>query len=149
MTDAPRGTIAETIEKPPVEFFAALERNLPRMPGRRAWVEYFDYGVTDATHGRMRAQRAMAKGQTEGTGWHYHICEMQFIYLLGGGVTMQFEDGSVLRLERGDSALIPGGYKHNELDISEDFDVLEVTVPAVIETRPCDIPEAWRVPAEA
>ena len=122
----------------------AQESTLSPIPGRRDWVQFLDYGVTDATDGRMRVQRARVTGQPEPTGWHFHVCEMQFVYLLGGGYTLQFEDGRTVRLERGDSILIPGGCKHSEIDISPDFDVLEISIPADMGTRPCDVPEYWR-----
>ncbi|WP_311270146.1 cupin domain-containing protein [Sphingobium sp. WCS2017Hpa-17] len=125
----------------------AQEKTLPRIPGRRDWVEFLDYGVTQATAGRMRVQRAMVIGQPEATGWHYHLCEMQFVYLLGGGYTLQFEDGRTVRLERGDSILIPGGCKHSEIDIAPDFDVLEISIPADMGTRTCEVPEYWRANA--
>lgn len=130
--------------QPKARLAVAHEKSLPRIPGRRDWVEFFDYGVTDATAGRMRVQRAMVKGRPEPTGWHYHLCEMQYVYLLGGGYTLRFEDGRTVRLERGDSILIPGGCKHSEVDISEDFDVLEISIPADMGTRPCDVPDHWR-----
>src|SRR5688500_18112197 len=109
-------------------FVEGLSDALPVMKGRRNWMDYLDYGVTDATNGRMRAQRIMVTGQTQGTGWHYHVCEMQFFYVMRGYIVFQLEDGRTLRLNAGDTGFIPGGYKHAEIDISEDFDVIEVSV---------------------
>jgi uncharacterized protein YjlB len=53
---------------------------------------------------------------------------------------LAFEDGSVQKLEAGDSAFIPGGYIHNETDASNDFDVLEISIPAKLETVAVDAP---------
>lgn len=130
-------------------FAAAHSQSLPILKGRRHWMDYLDFGVTEATDGRMRAQRIIVTGQTQGTDWHYHVCEMQFFYVLKGYIVFQLEDGSTLRLDAGDTGFIPGGYKHAEIDISEDFDVLEVSVPADLGTVPCDPPEAWRNKASA
>ena len=55
--------------------------------GRRAFFKYRDLGVKDASGGRMRAQLTSSEaGLSEPTGWHYHECEMQFVYILQGWV---------------------------------------------------------------
>ena len=52
------------------------------VPGRRSFAEYRDLGVSDATGGFMRAQiTSIKKGMTEPTGWHYHVCDAQFVQL--------------------------------------------------------------------
>ena len=46
----------------------------------------------------MRAQLTKAKtGMTQPTGWHYHACEDQFVYVLNGWVELEFETGETLR----------------------------------------------------
>lgn len=131
-----------------VRLAIARHNTLPRISGRRDWVALLDYGVTEATDGRMRVQRAIVTGTPEATGWHYHLCELQYVYMVRGGYTLQFENGETIRLEQGDGILIPGGRKHSEIDISEDFDVLEISIPADMGTRACDVPEYWRTTAE-
>jgi tripartite-type tricarboxylate transporter receptor subunit TctC len=69
-------------------------------------------------------------GMTKPTGWHYHTCEAQFIYGVKGWVDLEFEDGSKIRVSAGESLLIPGGFKHNETAMSDDFELLDVSVPA-------------------
>ena len=65
------------------------------------------------------------------TGWHYHECDGQFIYILKGWVDLQFEDGRTLRIEEGNSLFIPGYLRHNEIRTSEaDGDPRGVRVPA-------------------
>jgi len=109
--------------------------------GRREFFAYHDLGVTDATQGRMRAQVMKAtQGLSKPTGWHYHVCEQQFIYMLKGWVDLVFEDGRQIRLKAGDSMMIPGGLRHNEIGTSEEMDILEVSVPAELGTVPCDPP---------
>ncbi len=111
--------------------------------GRRAFFKYRDLGVTEATGGRMRAQLTSAEGgASEPTGWHYHECEMQFVYMLDGWVVLEFEDGREVRFEAGDSVMIPGGMRHQEVRTSETFRFLEVSVPAEMGTVPCDPPSA-------
>jgi len=111
--------------------------------GRRDFFTYRDLGVTDASQGHMRAQVTTAiRGMTEPTGWHYHVCESQFVYTLAGWVVLEFEDGSQCRLEAGDSLFIPGGLRHNEIATSQDLEILEVSVPAEMGTVPCEPPTA-------
>jgi len=111
--------------------------------GRRAFFKYRDLGVTDGTGGKMRAQLTSSKGgASEPTGWHYHECDMQFVYLLDGWVDLEFEDRGEVRFEAGDSVMIPGGLRHQEVRFSEKFEILEVSVPAEMGTVACDPPNA-------
>jgi len=109
--------------------------------GRRSFFKYRDLGVKAASNGWMRAQLTTAiTGMTEPTGWHYHVCEGQFVYTLKGWVELAFEDGSKCRLEAGDSCFIPGGVKHNEIGTSDDLEILEVSLPGEIGTVAVDPP---------
>ena len=111
--------------------------------GRRSFFRYRDLGVTKASEGWMRAQVTTAlTGMTRPTGWHYHVCEGQFVYTLKGWVELEFEDGSQCRLEAGDSCFIPGGMHHNEIATSDDLEILEVSLPGEIGTVPVDPPSA-------
>ncbi len=118
----------------------ATPETAPLVPGRRSFFQYRDLGVTEATEGRMRAQLTIATGEMQQTGWHYHLCDAQFIYTVRGWVDLVFEDGRHIRVGAGESLLIPGGLKHNELAISEDFELLEVSIPAKMGTVACDPP---------
>jgi mannose-6-phosphate isomerase-like protein (cupin superfamily) len=109
--------------------------------GRRDFFKYSDLGVTKATDGWMRAQVTSAiTGMTQPTGWHYHVCEGQFVYTLKGWVELEFEDGTNCRLEAGDSVFIPGGMLHQEIRTSDDLEILEVSLPADMGTVPVDPP---------
>ena len=109
--------------------------------GRRDFFKYRDLGVTKASSGWMRAQVTTAiTGMTQPTGWHYHVCEGQFVYTLNGWVELEFEDGTSCRLEAGDSVFIPGGLRHNEMRTSDNLEILEVSVPADMGTVSVDPP---------
>ena len=109
--------------------------------GRRDFFSYRDLALKDASGGQMRGQVMKAKtGMTEATGWHYHTCDGQFVYLLNGWVELEFEGGEFLRCEAGDTVFIPGGLKHNELRTSDDFEALEISVPGELGTVPVDPP---------
>lgn len=113
--------------------------------GRREFFSYRDLALKDASAGQMRGQIMKAKtGMTQPTGWHYHTCDGQFVYLLNGWVELEFEGGELLRLEPGDTVFIPGGLKHNELRTSDDFEALELSMPGELGTVPCDPPPTAR-----
>ena len=117
----------------------ATSASAPFVEGRRAFLKYQDLGVSAASRGRMRAQVMSATaGMTKPTGWHYHVCDSQFIYVLKGWVDLEFEDGQKLRVQDGESLYIPGGLRHNETATSETLEILEVSVPADMGTVPCE-----------
>lgn len=135
-------TTVNTAEKSAMKLSHATEDNSPYVPGRREFFKYRDLGVTDATNGEMRAQVMSAiTGMTEPTGWHYHVCEGQFVYALKGWVNLEFETGETIHLKAGESLFIPGGLRHNETSTSDDVEILEVSVPAEMGTVACDPPE--------
>jgi quercetin dioxygenase-like cupin family protein len=113
--------------------------------GRRDFFSYRDLGVAEGSAGTMRAQvMKSSKGMSEPTGWHYHECDGQFIYILKGWVDLQFEDGRTLRVEEGDSLFIPGYLRHNEIRTSTEMEILEVSSPGVMGTKPCDPPADFK-----
>jgi mannose-6-phosphate isomerase-like protein (cupin superfamily) len=108
--------------------------------GRRNFFDYIDLGTQEASNGKMRVQITRAKeGLVKPTGWHTHICEGQFVYMLEGYLDLAFADGTV-RVKAGDSIYIPGGVPHNETGTSDKFDLIEISMPAKMETEPCDPP---------
>ena len=130
-----------TTQKPAMRLRHATKETAAFVPGRREFFAYRDLGVTDASNGEMRAQVMSAiTGMTEPTGWHYHVCDGQFVYALKGWVDLEFETGERLRLEAGESLFIPGGMRHNEIRTSDDLEILEVSMPADMGTVPCDCP---------
>lgn len=131
---------ASTLVNPGTELAHATTESAPFVPGRRDFLKYRDLGVTKASGGRMRAQITVATGAMKSTGWHYHLCDSQLVYALKGWVDLQFEDGRTIRVKEGESLFIPGGLKHNETGMSEDFEILEVSVPAEMGTTACDPP---------
>ena len=112
------------------------------VPGRREWMQYRELGVTAGSQGRIRAQvTSSSQGLSEPTGWHIHLCEGQFVYMLSGWVELEFAGGKTVRIEAGDSAYIPGNTPHNEIATSDTFELLEISVPADMGTEPCAAPD--------
>jgi quercetin dioxygenase-like cupin family protein len=131
---------AVTTQQPQSIAIATVE-NPTYVAGRRSFFKYRELGVTEASNGAMRAQVTLAtQGISEPTGWHYHVCEQQFIYMLKGWVDLEFEDGRKVRLKQGDSMMIPGGTRHNETATADEMDILEISVPAKMGTVVCDPP---------
>jgi len=109
--------------------------------GRRDFLKYIDFGVTDATNGWMRAQVSEVQlGMELTTGWHYHETVGQFLFTLDGWVELMFRPGESLRRQAHEAMFIPGGVRHDELNVSAGFVGLEVTVPSEIGTIACDPP---------
>ncbi|MFJ4156228.1 cupin domain-containing protein [Pseudomonas sp. NPDC089752] len=119
----------------------ATPETAPFVEGRRHFFKYRDLGLTDATNGLARAQVTCATDVMEQTGWHYHICDVHFIYALRGWIDLQFEDGRTVRVNTGESLFIPPGLKHNETGISADLELFEMSMPAKMGTVACDPPE--------
>ncbi|MDD9903163.1 MAG: cupin domain-containing protein [Rhodospirillaceae bacterium] len=110
--------------------------------GRREFFQYRELGVTKATEGKMRAQVTIAtQGLSEETGWHVHLCDGQFVYILEGWVDLEFAGGRKERIVAGDSIFIPGDTPHNETATSDEFQILEVSIPADMGTEPCNKPD--------
>jgi len=134
-------TRISTPGRAPVKLAVSTAETSPFVAGRRVFFKYRDLGVSGATDGRMRAQVMSAiSGMTEPTGWHFHQCEAQFIYILKGWLELEFEDGTKTRSVPGDAILIPGGMKHNEIATSDDVEILEISIPGDMATKPCDSP---------
>jgi mannose-6-phosphate isomerase-like protein (cupin superfamily) len=141
MNDASTPIRQPAAVSPPGKLAYATPTSAPLVAGRRSFFKYRDLGVTAASSGKIRAQVTIgAEGMTQPTGWHYHVCEGQFVYMLSGWVDLEFEDGQKLRLQSGESLYIPGGLRHNETAASRDLELLELSVPADMGTVACDPP---------
>jgi uncharacterized protein YjlB len=132
----------DTLTRPSQMKLAIAKADAPRfVKGRRAFFTYEDLGVAEGTNGRMRAQiTASTQGFSKPTGWHYHVCDMQLVYMLEGWIDLEFAGTGVVRLVAGDSAMIPGGLPHQELRTSDSFRLLEVSCPADMGTEVCEPP---------
>lgn len=100
--------------------------------GLRADAEYRDLGLAAATGGRLGAKHIRAAGPFEApTGWHWHDMQAHFIYVLKGWITFRFAGvAEELTLRAGEALSQPAGVPHNVIARSEDFEVLELNVPA-------------------
>ena len=132
---------ASTVTRPAegMKLAISIAEHAHYVPGRRQFFQYRDLGVTEATGGKMRAQVTSAKSAMDReTGWHYHTCDMQFVYILRGWVDLEFAGARKVRFGVGDSVTIPGGLPHQETATSDDLELVEVSVPAEMGTEACD-----------
>ena len=129
----------QTASRQKVAHARAAEPKLVK--GRRDFFKYRDLGVADASAGALRAQvMSSSQGMSRPTGWHFHECDGQFIYMIKGWVDLEMADGTKHRVKAGQTMFIPGGLPHNETATSEVFELIEVCVPSNMGTVPCDKP---------
>ena len=104
--------------------------------GLRPYFAYRDLGIRDATEGEVLAQVIRAARRCEGPmGYHSHALDFQMVYMLRGWARVYLEDIGEIRVERGDLWYQAPGVKHEVLEYSDDWEVLEVTMPADFATR--------------
>ena len=109
--------------------------------GLRSFLEYRDLGIKAATGGRFRAHVLRVKkgadhGTLHTTGLHQHHLDFQMIYILKGWIKFTYEGHGERTFGPGDCCLQPPGIVHNELDCSDDLELLEITSPGDYETVP-------------
>ena len=104
--------------------------------GLRAFFEYRDLGINDATKGKFSANviRAVPGRHAEPT-WHIHHLDFQMIYILQGWVTFEYEGQGEITFRPGSAALQPPGIRHREVQHSDDLELIEITSPAEFETE--------------
>ena len=117
--------------------------------GLRSFMEYRDLGIAEATKGQFRAHVVRIKKDGPGahdlhtTGLHQHLCDFQMFYVLKGWIRFVYEGQGEHTFREGDCVLQPAAIVHNELECSDDVEVLEIYSPAVHETRVVEkMPEA-------
>jgi len=130
-------------------FSASLAKDAVWKAGLRSFMEYRDLGIERATHGQFRAHVIRIKKEAAGahdlhtTGLHSHRCDFQMFYVLKGWIKFVYEGEGERTFTAGDCVLQPAAIVHNELDCSDDLEVLEIYSPAVHETVVVDtMPEA-------
>lgn len=121
-------------------FSASLAKDAVYKAGLRGFMEYRDLGVEQATHGQFRAhvirinKDAAGKHEIHTTGLHRHLCDFQMFYVLHGWIRFVYEGHGEHTFLAGDCVLQPAGIVHNELDCSDDIQLLEIYSPAVHQT---------------
>jgi mannose-6-phosphate isomerase-like protein (cupin superfamily) len=126
---------------PPQRFSVSRAEGAEYKTGLRSFMEYRDLGISEATHGQFRAHVIRIKKDGPGahdlhtTGLHQHLCDFQMFYVLKGWIRFVYEGQGEHTFRAGDCVLQPPSIVHNELECSDDVEVLEIYSPAVHETR--------------
>jgi quercetin dioxygenase-like cupin family protein len=121
-------------------FSASLAKDAVYKTGLRSFMEYRDLGIEKATHGQFRAHVIRIKADSAGdhdlhtTGLHRHLCDFQMFYVLKGWIRFVYEGQGEHTFQAGDCVLQPAGIVHNELECSDDVEILEIYSPAVHQT---------------
>ena len=104
--------------------------------GLRTYFEYRDLGIVKATKGKVLAHVIRATEPCPGPGgYHTHDLEFQMNYILNGWTRVEFEDVGEVRFEAGDSWQQDLNVKHEVLEFSDDFEVIEICMPADFPTQ--------------
>jgi len=125
------------------DFIHNLAKDAEWTPGLREIFEYRDLGVADGSKGDYVAHIIRHNGKEmkdEVQKWHLHECDFQFVLVLNGWATFEYEDEGVKTIKKGDAILQKPYIAHREIACSEDFEVLEVVSPADFATRVVDGP---------
>lgn len=125
------------------DFVHNLAKDAEWAPGLREIFEYRDLGVAEGSKGDFVAHVIRHNGKKmkdEVQKWHLHECDFQFVYVLNGWATFEYEGEGERTIKKGDSILQKPFIKHREIACSEDFEVLEIVSPANFETKVVDAP---------
>ena len=109
--------------------------------GLRVYREYRDLGIDAATNGAIKAHiiHTTQPCPEGGSGAHYHELAFQMVLVLvlaGRSRVLWFEDEGEIEFEKGDCWIQPPTIRHNVLDYSDDYEMLEITLPAQYTTVP-------------
>ena len=98
--------------------------------GLRPFFEYRKLGIEELTNGKVGAHVIRAKpGQHADAPRHTHTLDFQFVYVLKGWAVFEYEGYGEHKLVEGSTVYQPPGIKHKEIAHSDDFEVLEITMP--------------------
>jgi uncharacterized protein YjlB len=113
-------------------------------PGLREIFEYRDLGIKEGTNGDFVAHLIRHNGKKMHDGvqqWHVHDCTFQFVLVLNGWATFEYEGQGQRTIRKGDAILQVPRLKHREIACSDDFEVLEIVAPAEFATRIVEAPQ--------
>ncbi len=105
--------------------------------GLRAYAQYRDLGIADASHGLAQAHviRLLPPcNPAEVSKLHYHDVEFQMVYVLKGWVKTYMDGQGETVMKEGSAWTQPPKIKHMILDYSDDVELLEVILPAEFKT---------------
>jgi len=105
--------------------------------GLRAYAQYRDLGVAEASQGLARAHVIRLIGPcnpAEVSKLHFHDVDFQMVYVLKGWVKTYMEGQGETLMKAGSSWTQPPRIKHLIMDYSDDVELLEIILPAEFKT---------------
>jgi hypothetical protein len=105
--------------------------------GLRAYAQYRDLGVAEASQGLARAHVIRLVGPcdpAEVSKLHFHDVDFQMVYVLKGWVKTYMEGHGETLMKEGSSWTQPPRIRHLIMDYSDDVELLEVILPAEFKT---------------
>jgi hypothetical protein len=105
--------------------------------GLRAYAQYRDLGIADATHGLARAHVIRLVGPCnpeEVSKLHFHDVEFQMVYVLKGWVKTYMDGVGETTYQQNACWTQPPKIRHLIMDYSDDVELLEVILPADFKT---------------
>ena len=101
--------------------------------GLRAFLEYRDLGLAEATQGRFGATigRAIRKYEPgSGAPRHTHDVGFHVIFVMRGWFRSEFEGLGEVTLRAGDCLSYEGEIPQQHIEYSDDFQVMQIAMPA-------------------
>lgn len=103
--------------------------------GLREYFAYRDLGMVKPTGGRVRARVIRSSKPCAKPGdLHFHTLDFQMVYVLKGWARVHFDGAGEIRFEADSCFYQEPGIRHRVLEYSDDYTVIEITVPADFET---------------
>jgi hypothetical protein len=106
--------------------------------GLRAFLEYRDLGLAEATDGRFGATigRAIEKFEPGGGARrHTHDTAFHLIFVMRGWLRTEFEGLGEVIVRQGDCIAYQGEVPQEHIEYSDDFEVMQITSPADYRTE--------------
>jgi mannose-6-phosphate isomerase-like protein (cupin superfamily) len=105
--------------------------------GLRAYAQYRDLGIADASQGLAQAHVIRLIGPcnpAEVSKLHFHDVEFQMVYVLKGWIKTYMEGQGETLMKQGSAWTQPPRIRHLIMDYSDDVELLEVILPAEFKT---------------
>jgi mannose-6-phosphate isomerase-like protein (cupin superfamily) len=103
--------------------------------GLRGYFEYRDLGIERASRGKVVAHVIRARpGKAPHGEWHWHDCELQFVYVLKGSAVFEYEGIGRVTMKAGTCFYQPPRIRHREIRHSRDLHMIEFVSPAKFKT---------------
>jgi quercetin dioxygenase-like cupin family protein len=128
--DLPTGVVDPSRDFSGQRFVRHIAAEASWNPWRADGFECRDIGFAAATDGLAEARVVRPTGPGTSANWA-HDAEFVFGVVLGGAADLECAGEPTHRLGRGDAVLIPRGVAHRWTSPSAEFELLDVTLPAV------------------